>query len=63
MPRALWWSYGGGRFLMSEVPLYSANSGVDYAPGREAGTGPPRASLGIQGLLKTKDTHRRRVLR
>ena len=22
MPRALWWSYGGGRFLMSEVPLY-----------------------------------------
>ena len=20
-PRALWWSYGGGRFLMSEVPL------------------------------------------
>ena len=24
MPRALWWSKGGGgRFLMSEVPLYS----------------------------------------
>jgi len=22
MPRLLWWSYGGGRFLMSEVPLY-----------------------------------------
>ena len=21
MPRALWWSWGGGRFLMSEVPL------------------------------------------
>jgi len=21
MPRALWWSLGGGRFLMSEVPL------------------------------------------
>jgi len=21
-PRALWWSWGGGRFLMSEVPLY-----------------------------------------
>ena len=21
MPRALWWSYGGGLFLMSEVPL------------------------------------------
>jgi hypothetical protein len=23
MPRALWWSQGGGRFLMSEVPLYT----------------------------------------
>ena len=22
MPRAIWWSYGGGLFLMSEVPLY-----------------------------------------
>jgi len=22
VPRALWWSEGGGRFLMSEVPLY-----------------------------------------
>ena len=22
MPRALWYSYGGGRFLMSEVNLY-----------------------------------------
>ena len=23
MPRALWWSQGGGLFLMSEVPLYA----------------------------------------
>ena len=23
LPRALWWSKGGGVFLMSEVPLYS----------------------------------------
>ena len=22
MPRALWWSYGGGLFLMSKAPLY-----------------------------------------
>jgi hypothetical protein len=22
MPRDSWWSYGGGQFLMSEVPLY-----------------------------------------
>ena len=22
MPRALWWPSGGGRFIMSEVPLY-----------------------------------------
>ena len=25
MPRALWWSYGGGFFLVSEVPLYMAS--------------------------------------
>ena len=24
MPRALWWSYGVGRFLMSRIPLYPA---------------------------------------
>ena len=24
MLRAVWWSSGGGRFLMSEVPLYSS---------------------------------------
>jgi len=23
VPRALWWSWGGWRFLMSEVPLYT----------------------------------------
>ena len=27
MPRALWWSQGGGQFLMSEVPLQIAASG------------------------------------
>ena len=26
MPRALWWSYGVGRLLMSEVPLYRPNT-------------------------------------
>ena len=26
LPRALWWSWGGGRFLMSEVPLYMGTS-------------------------------------
>ena len=25
MPRALWWSEGGRRFLMSEVPLYGCS--------------------------------------
>ena len=25
MPRVLWGSYGGGRFLMSEVPLYAGS--------------------------------------
>ena len=28
---ALWWSYGGGAFLMSEVPLYA-----DYGSARTA---------------------------
>ena len=27
MPRALWWPYGGGLFLMSEVPLYGLGRG------------------------------------
>ena len=27
MPRALWWSWGGGRFPMSEVPLQSRSKG------------------------------------
>jgi len=26
MPGALWWSWGGGWFLMSEVPLYSGEA-------------------------------------
>ena len=26
MPRAVWWSGGGGLFLMSEVPLYAITS-------------------------------------
>ena len=30
MPRALWWPWGGGLFLMSEVPLYRYNSLGDY---------------------------------
>jgi len=28
MPRVLWWSYGGGHFLMSEVPLYGTRKTV-----------------------------------
>jgi len=26
MPRALWWSWWRGQFLMNEVPLYNAKS-------------------------------------
>jgi len=26
MPRALWWSFAGGLFLMSEVPLCATDS-------------------------------------
>ena len=28
MPRALWWSWGGGLFLISEVPLYGLKTHV-----------------------------------
>ena len=28
MPRDIWWPQGGGRFLMSEVPLYSYERGT-----------------------------------
>ena len=33
MPRALWWSYGGRLFLVSEVPLYMA---IQWTLKREA---------------------------
>ena len=26
VPRAIWWPYGGGVFLVSEVPLYGINT-------------------------------------
>jgi len=29
----LWWSYGGGRFLMSEAPLYIMNGRAHYEMG------------------------------
>jgi hypothetical protein len=32
MPRALWWSWGGGRFLVSEVPLHKDTSLTDLSP-------------------------------
>jgi hypothetical protein len=42
MPMALWWSYGGGQFFMSDVPLHprffdeqlgSAVGAIDYVRG------------------------------
>jgi len=39
VPRALWWSWGGGPFLMSEVPLYYTSSPSDKLP-RVAGGNP-----------------------
>jgi hypothetical protein len=30
MPRALWQSWGGGQFLMSEVLLYGEQTQVDF---------------------------------
>jgi len=28
MPRAMWWFQGGGRFFVSEVPLYYFENGL-----------------------------------
>jgi hypothetical protein len=58
MPRVLWESWGVGRFLMSEVPLYeglykSGNS--SRFSGLDCGNVTP---VILQGLIKLKDTHR-----
>jgi len=45
IPRALWWSQGGGLFLMSEVPLYALR------PGDEP-SGSPTQGSGFRGFPK-----------
>ena len=40
MPSLLWWSYGGGRFLTSEVPLYPSCRMSGLCVGAEAQTLP-----------------------
>ena len=32
LPRALWWSYEGGRLFVSEVPLYGDTERRNWAP-------------------------------
>ena len=51
MPRALWWPYGGGLFLMSEVPLYQVR-GVVPAGGAFAEA--VRSVPPLQGCLAHK---------
>jgi len=41
MPRAQWWSLGGGQFLMSEVPLYCSRQARRWESFREVES-PPR---------------------
>ena len=44
VPGVLWWSYGGGLFLMSEVPLYWRTSGFSPDSGFSNEEGVPQAS-------------------
>ena len=46
MPRDLWWSLGGGRFLMSEVPPYRPFPAEKRHEGTEL----------VQGYLARKKT-------
>jgi hypothetical protein len=63
MPRAPWWSYGKGQFLMSKVPLYGEGPTVvleGRAAPEEPGT-PAHHTTSfslLQGLLKIKGTDR-----
>ena len=55
MPRALWWSQGGGRFLMSEVPMYRPKAyhprAICLDPWRERGNPRGERGMGSYGFL------------
>ena len=57
MPRASWWSWGGGRVLMSQVPLYSTHPGR-YEALSQVGSNviPRRARPGLAGLRPHRRT-------
>ena len=48
MPRALWCSWGGGRFFISQIPLY----GLGRIPRSSCAATPPRTT--VQGYLAHK---------
>ena len=57
MPRLLWRSYGGGRFLMSEVPLYrSCLSGLGLHPLYQDARGIGRARYLASGVAFSEKT-------
>ena len=58
MPRALWGSWGGGRFLMSEVPLYSRVLRWSQGGGWLLTS---QASLRVDSLLTTIHTAARKI--
>ena len=52
MPRAPWWSQGGGQFLASKLPLYSPEGLFVGNPRREAlGSANAMPGLDEQGYL------------
>jgi len=59
MPRALWWSLGVWRFLMSEVPLYSStqrNAGFSLIPR----SGSPPSAICTPGVTNLSTNSMRR---
>ena len=66
MPRAVWWSWGGWRFLASEVPLYATQHherralSQSLASSCHAGREVHIHNLGVEkGLVSTKLSVRR----
>ena len=60
MPRALWWPYEGGQFLMSEVPLYAAGADAE----EESSSYDSEEPLGPPGLApRCLATHQAHLIR
>ena len=62
IPEVLWWSYGEGLFLMSEVPLYSTTARGSSAALETRKSSSPNHPKRVQGHITHKKTHPPRTL-